>query len=179
MTLTTNNKVIALTLAATLLGGTVGAVVEHSSAGKEAASANSSNSTTAVDQSPIPTSAQDNSIASGQSMQNPEATAVTTGNAQEQGKIVESQPARTRTVATAQSVKYSNSRTRYVASLAPRQQSGWEKHRNILTVALGTGGGALLGGLVGGRKGAAIGAAAGAGGGALYTYKLRKKDNRY
>jgi hypothetical protein len=61
----------------------------------------------------------------------------------------------------------------------PRSRSFWQKHRDKLTVAMGTGGGALLGALIGGKKGAAIGALAGGGGSALYTYKLRNRNNRY
>jgi hypothetical protein len=60
-----------------------------------------------------------------------------------------------------------------------RQRSFWQKHRDKLTVAMGTGGGALIGGLTGGKKGAAIGALLGAGGSALYTYKLRNRSRRY
>ncbi len=61
----------------------------------------------------------------------------------------------------------------------PRQRSFWQKHRDKLTVAMGTGGGAILGGLIGGKKGAAIGALAGGGGSALYTYKIRNRSRRY
>ena len=61
----------------------------------------------------------------------------------------------------------------------PRKRSFWQKHRDKLTVAMGAGGGAVVGGLIGGKKGAAIGALAGGGGSALYTYKIRKRDNRY
>lgn len=61
----------------------------------------------------------------------------------------------------------------------PRGRSFWQKHRDKLTVAMGTGGGALIGGLIGGKKGAAIGALSGAGGSALYTYKLRNRNRRF
>jgi hypothetical protein len=61
----------------------------------------------------------------------------------------------------------------------PRKRSFWQKHRDKLTVAMGTGGGALIGGLVGGKKGALIGALAGGGGSALYTYKIRNRSRRY
>jgi hypothetical protein len=61
----------------------------------------------------------------------------------------------------------------------PKGRSFWQKHRDKLTVAMGTGGGALIGGLIGGKKGAAIGGLSGAGGSALYTYKLRKRNRRY
>ena len=61
----------------------------------------------------------------------------------------------------------------------PKKPSFWSRHRDKLTVAMGTGGGALIGGLVGGKKGALIGALSGAGGSALYTYKLRKRSPQY
>jgi len=52
-----------------------------------------------------------------------------------------------------------------------------EEHRDKLTVAGGTAAGAVIGALIGGGKGAAIGALIGAGGSALYTYKLRDKND--
>lgn len=61
----------------------------------------------------------------------------------------------------------------------PRSRSFWQKHRDKLTVAMGTGAGAILGGVIGGKKGAGIGALAGAGGSALYTYKIRNRNRRY
>lgn len=64
-------------------------------------------------------------------------------------------------------------------SQKPRGRSFWQKHRDKLTVAMGTGGGALIGSLIGGKKGAAIGALSGAGGSALYTYKIRNRTRRY
>jgi hypothetical protein len=60
----------------------------------------------------------------------------------------------------------------------PRKRSFWSKHRDKLTVAMGAGGGALIGGLIGGKKGAAIGAIGGGAGSALYTYKIRNRNNR-
>ena len=56
-----------------------------------------------------------------------------------------------------------------------RHRTFWQKHRDKLTLAGTTLGGAGIGGLAGGKKGAAIGALAGGGSGALYTYKLRKR----
>ncbi len=58
-------------------------------------------------------------------------------------------------------------------------RSFWEMHRDKITTAGGAVGGAILGGLIGGKKGAAIGAITGGGGAAVYTYKIRNKDNRY
>ncbi len=60
-----------------------------------------------------------------------------------------------------------------------RRPSFYRRHRNVINMAIGTGGGALLGGLLGGRRGAGIGALLGAGGSALYTYKLNPKKRRY
>ena len=73
---------------------------------------------------------------------------------------------------------YYASRTYYTYSTAPHR-TFWQKHRDKLTVAMGTGGGALLGALIGGKRGAGIGALAGAGGSALYTYKLRRRHRNY
>jgi len=69
--------------------------------------------------------------------------------------------------------------SRNTSSQPVRSRSFWQKHRDKLTVAAGTGGGALIGGLLGGKKGALIGGLAGAGGSALYTYKLRKRTPKY
>jgi hypothetical protein len=68
-------------------------------------------------------------------------------------------------------------RTYYTYSSRPHR-TFWQKHRDKLTVAGGTLGGALIGGIAGGHKGAAIGALAGGGGSALYTYKLRRRHHR-
>lgn len=78
---------------------------------------------------------------------------------------------------TRQYQRYDNSRRVYYDQRY-RNRSFWDRHRDKLTVAGGTGAGALLGGLAGGKKGAIIGALLGAGGSALYTYKLRDRDGR-
>ena len=64
----------------------------------------------------------------------------------------------------------------YVTEQRP---SFYRRHRNVINMAIGTGGGAVLGGLFGGRRGAGIGALSGLGGSALYTYKLNPKKRRY
>jgi len=73
-------------------------------------------------------------------------------------------------------VRDRNGRVRYVRVAKP---SYYRRHRNRINMAVGTGGGALLGGLIGGGKGALIGAGVGAGSSALYTYKLKKKKRKY
>jgi len=59
------------------------------------------------------------------------------------------------------------------------RRSFWQRHRDALTLAIGTGGGAAVGGLLGGRRGAGIGSLVGLGSSALYTYKLRNRYRRY
>lgn len=71
---------------------------------------------------------------------------------------------------------YRNGRVTWVRV---RKPSYYRRHRNRINMAIGTGGGALLGGLIGGKKGALIGAGAGLGGSALYTYKLNPKTRKY
>lgn len=73
----------------------------------------------------------------------------------------------------------SNRRVYYDYGTAPKGRSFWDKHRDKLTMAIGTGAGAGIGALIGGKKGAGIGALAGLGGSALYTYKLRKRSRNY
>lgn len=70
-------------------------------------------------------------------------------------------------------------RAYYDYSAAPKGRTFWQKHRDKLTLAIGTGAGAAVGGLIGGKKGAGIGALAGLGSSALYTYKLRKRSSSY
>ncbi|HYX26917.1 MAG TPA: hypothetical protein VE863_00015 [Pyrinomonadaceae bacterium] len=75
---------------------------------------------------------------------------------------------------------YSNSRRVYYDyNSSSRGRTFWQKHRDKLTLAIGSGVGAAIGGLAGGGKGAGIGALAGLGGSALYTYKLRHRTPRY
>ena len=69
-----------------------------------------------------------------------------------------------------------NGRVTYVRT---RKPSYYRRHRNRINMAVGTGGGALLGGLLGGGKGALIGAGTGLAASSLYTYKFNKKKRRY
>ena len=76
-------------------------------------------------------------------------------------------------------VRRSGSRRVYYDYGNTHGRTFWQKHRDKLTMAIGTGVGAAIGGLAGGGKGAGIGALAGLGGSALYTYKLRNRTPRY
>ena len=81
------------------------------------------------------------------------------------------------TTTNAQTRRYYSNRTS--TSRTYNRPSYYKRHRNVINMAIGTGAGALLGGLIGGKKGALIGLAAGAGGSALYTYKIKPKNNKY
>lgn len=72
---------------------------------------------------------------------------------------------------------YYDSRANY--DYGYRNRGFWDRHRDKLTVGIGTAAGAAVGSIIGGRRGAAIGAIAGAAGSAIYTYKIRNRRYRY
>jgi hypothetical protein len=169
------NKLLPVALIAALVGGSVGALVMHSR--NQPVSAENSpltaSQTNAADQSGVPTDFDTPA----------EQTAYKMGfadgfQAAEQVSEAAATTGRTRVVSRNVARRSAPRRVYYNYS-EPKGRSFWQKHRDKLTVAIGTGAGAAIGGLVGGKKGAAIGALSGAGGSALYTYKLRKRSPRY
>lgn len=182
------NKLLPVALIAALIGGSVGALVMHKSQPVTAET-----TTTAQDMArtaaPVATTEQQsaNELVSAGFNTAGEQTAYKTGFADGFAAAMESE---NRTVSTTSvrraptRVVYRNSGSRASSQRVyydyqPRKRSFWSKHRDKLTVAMGTGAGAAVGGLVGGKKGAVIGALAGAGGSALWTYKLRNRDRNY
>lgn len=169
------NKLLPVALIAALVGGSVGALVMHKSqpAAAETTTAAPATQTQAANtEEAVP--AEFNTTG--------EQTAYKTGFAD--GYAAATDTSKTSTGRTPSRVVYRNSNGRVSSNRVyynyePRRRSFWDKHRDKLTVAMGTGGGALIGGLVGGKKGAAIGALSGAGGSALYTYKLRNRHRNY
>ena len=192
----TSNKILPVALVAALLGGTVGAFVMRPSK-------NTPDAAKATTQQLKANEIADNSIATDENqlleteladetkgLSDVEKAAYRDGFMQGVVAARDSELTTSRAVPAASRVVYRNTpRTRTVSRSAPRRvyydygqtkgRSFWQKHRDKLTVAMGTGGGALLGGLIGGKKGAGIGALAGAGGSALYTYKIRKRNRNY
>lgn len=192
------NKLLPVALVAALIGGSVGAFVMHSNK----TSAETQRATLDTSRNPDVQYAQYQADVSGREQIVPagfgtsaEQTAYKSGfadgfrscesgvagNQVSSGAMAYSQP---RVVSQNTGRSYartsSNSRRVYYDYQQPRRgRTFWQKHRDKLTVAMGSGGGAILGGLFGGKKGAAIGALAGGGGSALYTYKLRNRNRRY
>lgn len=195
-------KILPVALVAALLGGTVGALMMHNRntapSDAQVASSNlipnaSTQTATTTDvaalrnESALPATndaaqnnaADPNSYRAGFNDGYTTARDNTTTDVTRERVVTRNAPTRVvyRTARGRRYVARSTSRTAYY-DYAPRQRTFWQKHRDKLSVAMGTGGGAILGGLIGGKKGAAIGALAGGGGSALYTYKIRKR-NRY
>lgn len=183
------NKLLPVALVAALIGGSVGAVVMHSRNQTTTPTATSSNLTG--------TDAQYQANATGNAQFIPaEYQTGTEQNAYKAGFADGFRQCESTAGSALSAANYRTSAPRLVSRssgryyshttstsgstyVRPKGRSFWQKHRDKLTVAMGTGGGALIGGLIGGKKGAAIGALSGAGGSALYTYKIRKRNRRY
>ena len=177
------NKLLPVALIAALVGGSVGALVMHKSqpataetttTAAPAAQTEAANAEQASYNEAVP--AEFNTAGEQTAYKTGFADGFAAANDTEQ-RTVTSTRRPSRVVYRNSSSRASSNRVYY--NYEPRKRSFWDKHRDKLTVAMGTGGGALIGGLIGGKKGAAIGALSGAGGSALYTYKLRKRNRNY
>ena len=177
------NKLLPVALIAALIGGSVGALVMHRS---QPATAETTTSTGA--QVAGATTTQSDAAIPADFDTSQEQIAYKTGFADgftaADNRAVSTNNATSRSVAPTR-VVYRNRTTARRGSSAsrvyydynrPQSRSFWSKHRDKLTMAIGTGAGAAIGGLIGGKKGAAIGAVSGLGGSALYTYKLRNRN---
>ena len=184
--LITKKMLLAVTLVAALVGGGLGSLITHSANRTEAAN---DNYQTTANAAPTTTAEQQEATNASKFGSSAEQTAYREGFAEGYNSCASaatngaaSNIATTRYSTYRAPVRRYSSSTRrayYDYNSAPRGRSFWSKHRDKLTMAIGTGAGAALGGLIGGKKGAGIGALAGLGGSALYTYKLRKRTPRY
>ncbi|HKY44177.1 MAG TPA: hypothetical protein VJM50_13915 [Pyrinomonadaceae bacterium] len=181
------NKLLPVALIAALIGGSVGALVMHKTQPATAETTTTAQPSTAQTATPATGQANSEMIAAGFNTAG-EQTAYKTGFADGFAAAMQTEQRTAATTVTRRAaparVVYRNSGSRASSSRVyydyqPRKRSFWDKHRDKLTVAIGTGAGAAVGGLIGGKKGAAIGALSGAGGSALWTYKLRNRDRNY
>ena len=177
------NKLLPVALIAALIGGSVGALVMHKS---QPASAAETTPTAQTYNNAVPNAepVSNNEMVPAEYTTTGEQTAYKTGFADGfaaasdgQRTVTTSRRSPSRVVYRSSGSRASSNRVYY--NYEPRKRSFWDKHRDKLTVAMGTGAGAAIGGLIGGKKGAAIGALSGGGGSALWTYKLRNRNRNY
>ena len=191
--LVTKKMLIALTLVGALVGAGLGALVTHSSQATAAANTDTGYAVTqtakadtrtpeqivATNAAQFATTGEQNAYRQG--FDEGYASCANNGTNASQRAVAYDSNGTSRRSYRSRSYRSSSSSRRvyYDYNNAPRGRTFWQKHRDKLTLAMGTGAGAILGGLIGGKKGAGIGALAGAGGSALYTYKLRKRHRNY
>lgn len=181
--LITKKMLLALTLVGALVGAGIGSLITHSASNTQAANDNYQTTRTAG----VNTPEQLETANASQYGTSAEQTAYRQGFAEGYGmcQSARSSSAVTRNYTTYRApVRRSSNNSRrvyydYNNNTQPKGRSFWSKHRDKLTMAIGTGGGAAIGGMAGGKKGAGIGALVGLGSSALYTYKLRNRSRRY
>lgn len=181
--LITKKMLLAVTLVAALVGGGLGSLITHAS---RTEAATNDNYQTTPNTAPTATAEQQEAANASKFGTSAEQTAYRDGFAEGYNSCASAAKGTlSNNVATTSTYRggrrYSSSTRRayYDYSSAPRGRTFWQKHRDKLTMAIGTGAGAAIGGLIGGKKGAGIGALSGLGGSALYTYKLRRRSPRY
>ena len=181
--LITKKMLLAVTLVAALVGGGLGSLITHSATRTEAAN---DNYQTTANAAPTTTAEQEEAANAAKFGSSAEQTAYREGFSEGYNSCASAANGtlsnNVATTSTYRGVRRYSSSTRrayYDYNSAPRGRTFWQKHRDKLTMAIGTGAGAAIGGLIGGKKGAGIGALSGLGGSALYTYKLRRRTHRY
>jgi hypothetical protein len=174
---------VAVALIASLVGGSVGAYVSTKMAQPDTAAATPAPTPTApvtALPTPAPTlqqplAATDHEIlpvepeAPVATAPAPAPTRVAYAPARSRGSVKKS-PRRVYYTSAAQSGAPSRTYYEY------KKPSFWSRHRDVMTIAIGTGVGTAVGAIAGGGKGAAIGALAGGGGTGVYTL-MRKRSN--
>jgi uncharacterized protein YcfJ len=179
--LITKKMLLVLTLVGALIGAGIGALITHSASGDTRA-ANASYDTSQPAESAAKTTDQVATDNSSQFRTSAEQTAYRQGFDEGYTSCSNAQLGTSSRTASyrAPGRRYSNSRRAYYDyGTQTRGRTFWQKHRDKLTMAIGTGGGALVGGLIGGKRGAGIGSLVGLGSSALYTYKIRNRTRRY
>jgi len=187
--LVTKKMLVALTLVGAIVGAGIGSVATRSSETTAQANTNFDRAAARIDNNRAPEQiAANNSTQFGTTEEQnayrqgfDAGFSACDGSATSSSRQAVYEPNRsTSTSSTRVARRSSNSRRVYYDyNNTSRGRTFWQKHRDKLTLAMGTGIGAAIGGLAGGKKGAGIGSQAGLGGSALYTYKLRKRTPRY
>ena len=173
------NKLLPVALIAALIGGSVGALVMHKS---QPAAAETLSQSNAAPESTAANQPSNNEMVPAEFNTAGEQTAYKTGFADGYNAAVQAVNGTAPSTRGTRRVVYRNASSARRVYYDYNRSSGrsfWDKHRDKLTMAIGTGAGAAVGGLIGGKKGAGIGALSGLGGSALYTYKLRKRNRNY
>jgi len=181
-----NSRILAIALIAVLVGGSLGAIAMRSSeSSRQAAPVTATNGTSDSTNPVAPADAKYNDATYNATPVPAEFKTTEEQNAYKigfadgfQGCAEHRNVGATRPGVASYRTSGSRSRRVYYDYGQRHGRTFWQKHRDKLTMAMGTGGGAILGGLIGGKKGAGIGALAGLGGSALYTYKLRNRHPR-
>jgi hypothetical protein len=184
--LVTKKMLLVLTLVGALVGAGIGSLITHTATSTSAASTSApktsydnAQTTTSSEKTPDQIAAENSSQFSTTQEQTAYRQGFDQGYSTCSTAAANTEKAGAYTARTS-TRRYSSSRRAYYDyGTAPRGRTFWQKHRDKLTVAMGTGGGALIGGLIGGKRGAGIGMLAGGGSSALYTYKLRKRTRQY
>src|SRR5882724_2678293 len=183
--LVTKKMLLALTLVGALVGAGVGTMATRTTQSTSAANTSYDTTKPVTDTERTPEQIAANN--SSQYNTTEEQTAYRQGFDAGYSSCTGNTSASSRTIAydsgsnyrTVRSRRYGTRRVYYDYGTSSRGRSFWQKHRDKLTLAMGTGGGAIIGGLIGGKKGAGIGSLVGLGSSALYTYKIRKRTRRY
>jgi hypothetical protein len=177
--LITKKMLLALTLVGALVGAGVGALITHSGTTSSAATTEPATNNKPIDANAnYKTPEQIASENSSQFKTAEEQAAFREGFNEGYSSCGSVPTTRSSRTLTSYNTRRSTGKVYYDYS-SPRGRTFWQKHRDKLTMAIGTGLGAAIGGIAGGKKGAGIGSLAGLGGSALYTYKLRKRSRSY
>jgi hypothetical protein len=173
---------VAVALVASMLGGTVGAYVSTRMVQPSPVAAAPADATPApVAQVPTPAPMMQQPTldpatlpADATEQVAPEPTRVAYAPAPSRGK------SRVASKSSTRRVYYSSDAQRAAPSRSYyeyKKPSFWSRHRDLMTIAVGTGVGTAVGAIAGGGKGAAIGALAGGGGTGVYTLVRKRQQN--
>src|SRR5262249_45053916 len=142
------NKLLPVALIAALVGGSVGALVMHKS--QPAAAETTTTAAPVAQDTATAQPASYNEAVPAEFTTPGEQTAYKTGFADGYAAAMQTEQRTVTSTRRPARIVYRNGRvssSRVYYNYAPRRRSFWDKHRDKLTVAMGTGAGAAIGGL--------------------------------